>query len=265
MQIYLFTMLLGFAGLCIMAFSGVAGHGHGGHQGGHGHGGLHGGHDVGDINVHGLGGHGAGHAGHLGGGHAGHAGHVGHAGPAHAGHGHAGHGHDTHAGHGHAAHGHGDHDFARAAGNWFLSFLSPRVLFSVLVGLGASGLLLDPLLPRVLLPFAALAGGIGFEVLAVRPVWNFFFRFASEPALTLESAVTDVATAVTGFNPDGEGLIRIELDGQVVQLLARLGPAERAMGIRVHAGDSLVVEEVDPVRNRCVVSLPAAAGYISGA
>jgi hypothetical protein len=258
MHFYLFSLLLGFVGLALMAFSGVAGHS--GHAHGHSH--LHG-HDAGDVNVHGIGGHAQamlGHAAH--GGHA-HVGHGAHAGPAHAG-GHAGHGAQGQA-HGHA-HGHHEASAARAAGSWFLSFLSPRVLFSILIGVGASGMLLGGLLPEPLLAGAAVAGGFAFELMAVRPVWNFFFRFGSQPALTLESAVTDVATAVTGFNPEGEGLIKIELDGQIVQLLGRLAPMDLASGTRVHAGDTLVVDEVDPVRNRCVVSLPvAAAGQIRGA
>ena len=259
MHFYLFSLLLGFAGLLIMAVSGVAGHG--GDHAGHSHAGhLHAGGHHGDVNVHGV-------AGHLAGGHA-HAGHVdagGHAlshGPGHAHAGHA-HGQGHHGDHGHhGEHGGGD----RAMGTWFLSFLSPRVLFSILVGLGAAGLLLAGFLPAPLLLPAAVAGGFAFELLAVRPVWNFFFRFGSEPAFTLESAVTDVATAVTGFNHDGEGLVKIELNGEVVQVLARLSPADRASGVRVHTGDTLVVEEVDAVRNCCTVSLPvASAGFIRGA
>jgi len=263
MDFYLFSLLLGFAGLLIMAVSGVAGHG--GDHAGHGHGGhLHGGgHHAGDVNVHGVGGHlagGHGHAGHLdAGGHGlahGHGHALGH------GHGHAAHGHGHH---GDQAHHHGEHGGDRAIGGWFLSFLSPRVLFSVLIGIGAAGILLGGLLPDPLRLAAAVAAGFAFELLAVRPVWNFFFRFGSEPALTLESAVTDTATAVTGFNQAGEGVVKIELDGQIVQVLARLSPADRATGTRVHAGDTLVVEEVDAARNCCTVSLPAAAGLIRGA
>lgn len=253
MSFYLFSLLLGFAGLLIMAVSGVAGHG--GDHAGHGHAGGH----HGDVNVHGVGGH-------LAGGHAhGHAGHVdvggGHAHGIGHGHGHAHHGH-----HGDHGHHHGEHGDGRAMGSWFLSFLSPRVLFSILIGAGAAGILLGGVLGGPLLAAVAVAGGFAFELLAVRPVWNFFFRFGSEPALTLESAVTDTATAVTGFNPDGEGLVKIELDGQIVQVLARLSAADRATGMRVKAGDTLVVEEVDAVRNRCTVSLPvASAGLIRGA
>ena len=251
MDLYLFSLLLGFVGLLVMAVSGVAGQG-GHHAGGHAHGGhLHaGGHHAGDLNVHGVGGHALG-AGH---GHA--ATPAGDAGGHALTHGHA-HGHDG--GHAHAG------DAGKAMGNWFLSFLSPRVLFSILVGVGATGLLLGHVLPEPLLAIAAVAGGLVFELAAVRPVWNFFFRFASEPALTLESAITDTATAVTGFNPQGEGVVKIELDGQIVQVLGRLSSADLATGVRVRAGDSLVVEDVDPVRNRCVVSLPVSAGQIRGA
>jgi len=256
MNVYLFSMLLGFVGLLVMAVSGVAG-GHGGH--GHGHGG----HDVGDVSLGGGHAHVGGHlhAGHAGGAH-GHAVAHGHAAHGHAGHGHAGNGHghaQNHGDHGHAG------DAARALGSWFLSFLSPRVLFSVLVGLGAAGLLLGGLLSGPLLAVAAVLGGLVFELFGVRPVWNFFFRFGSEPALTLESAITDTATAVTSFNLDGEGLVKIELDGQIVQVLARLAPADRGSGVRVRSGDTLIVEEVDAVRNRCVVSLPVSAGAIRGA
>ncbi|HYH82907.1 MAG TPA: hypothetical protein VEX86_24145 [Longimicrobium sp.] len=246
MNVYLFSLLLGFVGLLVMAVSGVAG-GHGGHSHGGGHDtGGHLGHDMGDVSVHGMGG---GHvdAGHL---------HAGDAGGAHG-----------DAAHGHGDHGHGDqgHGAAKAVGSWFLSFLSPRALFSVLVGVGAAGLLLAAFLSGPLLLAAAIVGGLLFEMFAVRPVWNFFFRFGSEPALTLESAITDTATAVTSFNRDGEGLVKIELDGQIVQVLARLAPADRESGVRVRSGDSLVVEEVDPVRNSCVVSLPVSAGLIRGA
>jgi hypothetical protein len=268
MTIYLFSLLLGFAGLLIMAVSGVAGHG--GDHSSHGHGGghLHAGGHHGDVNVHGLGGHlasGHGHVGHVDVGHVGHGHAVGH-GLSHAhgagdglAHAHGPDGGDAH----HGDHGDGD---GRAIGAWFLSFLSPRVLFSIMIGVGAAGLLLGGFLGGPLLTAAAIAGGFAFELLAVRPVWNFFFRFGSEPAFTLESAVTDVATAVTGFNSDGEGLVKIELNGEVVQVLARLSPADRATGVRVHTGDTLVVEEVDPVRNCCTVSLPvASAGFIRGA
>jgi hypothetical protein len=175
----------------------------------------------------------------------------------HAGHG--GHGHDvgdvSHAGHGPGHHGDGaQHDAAHDGSTWMWQILSPRMLFSVLTGLGATGLLAEPLMGGVLLFLLALAGGIAFELLAVRPVWNFFFRFASVPALTLESALYDTGTAVTRFDETGSGVIALEVDGQVLQVLAKLRPEDRDRGLRVRAGDRVLVEEVDGARNRCVVS-----------
>jgi translation initiation factor IF-1 len=79
-------------------------------------------------------------------------------------------------------------------------------------------------------------------------------RFASAPALTLESVLEDEVQAVTGFDAEGHGLVTVEVDGQVVQVLATLRSEDRAAGVRVRAGDRLRVEEVDDRRNRCVVS-----------
>ncbi|HYW09297.1 MAG TPA: hypothetical protein VE913_20220 [Longimicrobium sp.] len=231
MDSYLFCLILGFAGLVVMSLAGF------GHGGGHSHGHGHGGHDAGDLSLH------AGHA------HAGH-GHT-HAGHAHAGHGHGGH----HAGNAHH-HGDGHHGSERGggAGSWFLQLLSPRVLFSVLVGLGATGMLARPYLSGIFLFLAALLGGVAFERVLVAPLWSFLFRFASAPALTMESSLLDTATAVTGFDARGDGVVSLEVDGQVLQILATLRPEDRAAGLRVRAGDQLLVESVDGARNRCVVS-----------
>ena len=179
---------------------------------------------------------------------------VGHhgAGAAH-GHGHAGGGHG-HAAHGHAAHGHGGHAHAGHAGARLMSLLSPRVLFSFLVGVGATGLLLRPFLIEPLAAACAVVGGYVFERFLVGPIWNFMFRFESRPAATLESAIMEEASAETDFDPQGQGLIRLELDGQVVQLLGTLRPEDRAAVRRIRRGDRLRIEDVDPARNRCTVS-----------
>ena len=135
---------------------------------------------------------------------------------------------------------------------WVLT--SPTVLFSVFLGLGATGLLLRPVLGGAVLAGVAVLGGLLFERLAVRPVWNFFLRFASAPALTLEACVEEPARAVSSFDANGHGLVAVELDGQVVQVLGTLAPNERAAGIRVRAGDRVRIAEVDVGRNRCTVS-----------
>ncbi len=187
------------------------------------------------------------HASHAHGGHS-HGGHT-HAGHSHGGHSPGGHNHGTHA---HGAHSHTVH---QSAGSRFLSLMSPRVLFSVSLGLGTAGLVLRPILGGPLLFAAALGLGILFERVLVTPIWNFMFRFASTPALTLESSVSDEARAVTSFDANGQGLIAVELDGQSVQLLGTLQPSDRAMHVRVPAGARLRIEEVDSARNRCIVSL----------
>jgi hypothetical protein len=128
------------------------------------------------------------------------------------------------------------------------------VAFSVLVGFGATGLLLRGALPEPALLAVALGGGVAFEWLLVAPVWRFFFRFASTPAQTLESVVSDEARAVTSFDADGHGLVAVELDGQVVQLLATLKASERSAARNVRAGDRLRIEAVDNARNRCTVT-----------
>ena len=238
MDVYLTSLAIGGLGLVAMAVSGTGRHGqdHGG--GSHDH---------------------SGH-GHAGDSHVGHA-HVDHS----AGHAHsASHAGNTHAGHNDASHSHGAH--GNAANNHtsnahtgtqtLLALMSPRTLFSVCLGLGTTGLLLQSALQGPALFAAAVAGGWAFERFIVTPIWNFTLRFASEPALTLESALMSEATAVTRFDANGQGLISIEVDGHVVQLLGTLDSNTRDMRATVLAGARLRIEDVDAARNRCAVSLP---------
>jgi hypothetical protein len=164
---------------------------------------------------------------------------------------HSGHATGSHAGHTHA---HGTHQHQGHAASRWAFFLSPRIWFSILVGFGATGLLLQHRVSGLILAGLALLGGIAFEGLLMRPLWSLASRFESDPALTLETGVMDDAEAVTGFNRQGEGLVKLDLDGQVVQLLGVLTAGERAAGVRVAAGDRLLVEAVDPARQRCTVS-----------
>ncbi|HEX5408749.1 MAG TPA: hypothetical protein VFW89_03160 [Gemmatimonadaceae bacterium] len=198
---------------------------------------------LGAMAVTGVGHHG-GHAGHAGGHVHLHAGARHAAGPARGGApaSHAG------AGAGHAAAG-------ATASRAFWSLMSPRVLFSVLLGIGTTGVLLRNVTGGGVLLAASLAGGALFELVIARPVWNFAMRFASKPALTLESCVMDPATAVTSFDAHGQGLVAVELDGQMVQVLATLLPAERAAGMTVRAGDRVRIDAVDAAQNRCTVSV----------
>jgi len=211
---YAFSLALGATGLVVMAFLGFSHHGSA--PTGH-HGGSGG---------HGPGGHGHGLPAHAGGHHAGHQG-----------------------GH-HAGHAHGDGGgLARLT-----SLLSPRVLFSFLVGAGATGLLAGRVLVEPVTMLAAVTGGYLFERLLVAPIWRFFFRFESRPATTLESMILEEARAVTDFDARGQGMIQLELDGQVLQLLGTLRAEDQGGASRIRRGDLLRIEEVDAARNQCVVS-----------
>ena len=146
----------------------------------------------------------------------------------------------------HGAHAHGGshmgHNLAQARGGFrargggrgagprtLWALLSPRPLFSMLLGFGTVGVVLASTLGGAPLFATAAAGGLLFEALLVRPLWNLLFRFESTPALTLE------------------------LDGQVVQVLGSLRREDRDAGIRVRAGDPVSIDDIDAERNRCTV------------
>jgi hypothetical protein len=126
------------------------------------------------------------------------------------------------------------------------------VLFALLVGFGAGGLVAAPLGEPWRLAAAILAAA-AFEALLVGPLWRFLFRFESSPATTLDSAIEDEARAVTGFDAKGCGLVAVEVDGQIVQLLATLSADDRSRGVRIHSGDVLRIAEIDPARGSCIV------------
>jgi hypothetical protein len=219
MDLYISSLLLGAVGLGAMALSGLGR----GHSDAHGHG------------------DGAGHGGHS----------VAH-GHAHLGHAHGGHGHGQH---GDSAHGHTSHLSDSLASKAFWSIMSPRFLFSFALGFGAAGELFKSALGGPALFAAAVGGAVLFERLLVSPLWNFTMRFASAPATTLESAITDEATAVTAFDANGQGIVSLEVDGQVHQILATLKASDRLPGTRVRAGQRLRIEDVDAERHRCTVTL----------
>ena len=155
----------------------------------------------------------------------------------------------------HTGHGHGGGRSARQASNALAALMSPRVLLSLCVGFGATGMALQHLLAGPALAGSAVLGALGFERLIVAPLWRTMMRFAAEPAKTLESCIADEVQAVTTFDRDGNGLVAVELDGQVTHVLATLRAEDRSAGSLVHAGDRLRIEDVDPQHNRCTVSL----------
>jgi hypothetical protein len=146
------------------------------------------------------------------------------------------------------------HRAATRASGVLWALMSPKTIFSVMLGVGTTGLLLESTLSGIVLAGVSVAGGVAFNRLLVTPIWNFALRFASAPAVTLDSCITDHATAVTGFDASGHGVVAVELDGQIVQVLGTLWPADRAAGVKVRAGQRVRIEEVNAARNRCSVS-----------
>jgi hypothetical protein len=191
--------------------------------------------------------------------HGGH-GHAGHAEHGHLGHAPLAHGHGGHGAHGHEAHGHGGHDdcAGHAGGHahaiQWLTLLSPMTLFSLCLGAGATGVLLRTLgvQSALLTALAALAGAILFRAGVVGPIWKLVLSFASRPARALEGALLQLAEAVTPFNAKGEGLVRLEVDGQSIDVLARLEHPDQ--GSRVLRGQQVRVESVDSHTNTVTVS-----------
>jgi membrane protein implicated in regulation of membrane protease activity len=215
--VYETLLLIGVLGLLAQFALGFVGGGHGDH----GHGDAHGGHSAHGADAHHA--HAPGHA---------------HHGDAH---------HDAHHGDGHA---HGEVKGGNPAhGLSWLALLSPLTLFCVALGAGATGLLLKAVLPPLLLALAAALGGVGFYALAVRPLMRLVLGFASPPAKNLGGVVAREVEVLGRFDEAGRGMVKAEVDGQVVRLLAYLDPDMRKDGLTVIPGERLVVTEVDPRKN----------------
>lgn len=121
--------------------------------------------------------------------------------------------------------------------------------------MGATGLLLrDMRLPPVWVLVAALAGGMLFYGLVIRPLWSFIFRFASTPSQALAGAVAQEAEAQSAFDASGKGLVRLTIDGQLVRVLATLEADERQEAPSIRPGDKLTVTSVDGKTNSCRVA-----------
>lgn len=219
-------------------------------------------------------------SGHLHTGHV-HAGHL-HSGHLHSGHGGVGHGHS---GSGHSGSGHtgsASSSDARSAGHqggavkgqpavkgsaksldqsahpaalpFYWSLLSPLNIFSLCFGAGIAGIVARAYIQANWVPFVAAAGAIAFSGLIVRPLSDLVLKFEGTPTEGLEATVSAPAIALGPFDSHGLGIIQVELDGQLRQVLGQLDPAEQQKGIQVHKGDQLLLVTVDASQNRCMVS-----------
>jgi hypothetical protein len=156
-----------------------------------------------------------------------------------------GQGHHGHNGH-HAQDGHHD----SGSSKW-LALISPRVIFSLALGFGAVGLVAERFVIPAIAFAVAIIGAIALERILIQPYWKLLMRFASKPARNLESATFGRAKAVMDFDASGSGLIELELDGQVRQVLGTLQTGQKA---RVTRGKALRIESVTDAGN-CIVSI----------
>lgn len=169
--------------------------------------------------------------------------------------GHGATGHGARAGHGsgHGHHGGQGHSASRFSVRNLLS-ISPLDIFSYCAGAGLAAFLLRPYLPKALLPIPAVIGALCFDLFVTRAIMNTITSFAAAPSSGLEGTVATEGVAVTTFDRNGKGLVKLNLDGQIVQLLATLEPAERSSGVQVRRGDTLLIVEVDSTKNCCMVT-----------
>jgi hypothetical protein len=103
--------------------------------------------------------------------------------------------------------------------------------------------------------FGALPPALLIEWALVRPLWNMLFRLHGSASSPLEQLILTEAEAVLPFR-NGRGMIKTVRDGRSVQLSARLRKGQETLPVRV--GDRLVIEDVDPARERVTVSIPEA-------
>jgi hypothetical protein len=135
-----------------------------------------------------------------------------------------------------------------------LSTLSPVNIFSLALGYGATGILLTPFVAYPGSVLCAIAGGVVFNYAMVQPLMRYLAGFATKPSEGIEGSVFQEAEAITGFDKDGRGIVRLTMDGQHVQLLATLDLLEVEKGIHVKKGEKVLITEVDSVRNSCRVT-----------
>ena len=133
--------------------------------------------------------------------------------------------------------------------------LSPFDLMAYCTGAGAVGEILRQagVAPTIVL-IAAFVGALAFDFGVAKPLLNTLLRFESRQSAGLEGQVAQQVEAVTRFDAQGRGLVRLDLDGEIVQVLATLDPGERERGVIVAKGDPLLILDVDAARNTCRVT-----------
>jgi len=133
--------------------------------------------------------------------------------------------------------------------------LSPFDILAYCTGAGAVGeILRQQGVPPHLVLAAAVFGALAFNFGLAKPILALLLRFESRQSEGLEGQIAQRAEAVSRFDAQGRGLVRLALDGEIVQVLGHLDSEERARGVVVLKGDPLVVVDIDPAKNTCRVT-----------
>jgi len=135
-----------------------------------------------------------------------------------------------------------------------LSLIAPLDIFSMCLGAGAAGIAFKRVMSPDLLIWGALVGALVFNFVIIKPIMANLLRFSSRPSDGLEGMVSQVGTAATNFDSAGKGLVQISMDGQITQLLATMEADEVKHGTQVKKGDTVLIVEVDAVKNTCRVT-----------
>ena len=133
-----------------------------------------------------------------------------------------------------------------------VGLLSPMTLFSLSMGAGATGMALGKIVQEPWkLALLAIVIGFLFWKLAVEPLQELVFRFASEPAKNLEGAAATEARVESRFDEKGQGMVSITIDGQIRRVLAHFIDSDPRS---VAVGEKVIVIDVDTKRNTCRVA-----------
>ncbi len=133
--------------------------------------------------------------------------------------------------------------------------ISPFDVLAFCTGAGAVGEVLrqQGIAPTTTL-IAAIFGALVFDFGLAKPLLGALLKFESRQSEGLEGSVAQRVEAISRFDAQGRGLVRVALDGQLVQVLAHLDPEERARGVVVAKGDPLLVVDIDAAQNTCRVT-----------
>lgn len=130
-------------------------------------------------------------------------------------------------------------------------FASPLNLFGVVLMIGGLGLAARPFLSGAALPIAAFLGGAILGVVVVRPLHRIIARSATQREHLMDEMISESAEALSNFE-SGRGLVRVKVDGEYVQLTARL--TESDQNAEVVEGDWLLITTIDAAHGSCVVT-----------